>query len=169
MMNEAIVCQSSPVKILAVTAAPLRDLLNFLIYGRHPELLNERARSQPATTLEKIPATVKELKNILKAERCDKNGKFFFDCAASENHAAVLLHNQGAQFWIHYFRCGIGLVSLSFFSHLANAEGFLRIKPVVLRIRTNSNGSPIICRGDYSAAGFRKQRLDDWAIILSSV
>ena len=125
MMNEAIVCQSSPVKILAVTAAPLRELLNFLIYGRHPKLLNERAWSQPATTLEKIPATVKELKNVLKAERCDKNGKFFFDCAMSGNHAAVLLHNQGAQFWIHYFRCGIGLVSLSFFSHLANAEGSL--------------------------------------------
>lgn len=42
-MNDAIVCKLSPVKILAVSAAPLRELLNFLIYGRHPELLNERA------------------------------------------------------------------------------------------------------------------------------
>ena len=120
-----MVCKPSPVKILTVSAAPLRELLNLLIYGQNPELLNERVRRQPIPALEKIPAIVRELKDVLKAERCDKNGKFFFDCAASENHAAVLLHNQGAQFWIHYFRCGIGLVSLSFFSHLANAEGSL--------------------------------------------
>ncbi|HLM60050.1 MAG TPA: hypothetical protein VK308_04550, partial [Pyrinomonadaceae bacterium] len=43
----------------------------------------------------------------------------------SEHQVAVLLDNQGAQFWIHYFRNGIGLVSLSFFSHLASAEGSL--------------------------------------------
>jgi len=124
-MNEAIVCKPSPVNILAVTAAPLRELLNFLIYGRHPELLNERARRQPIPALEKIPATVKELGNILKVGKCDRNGKLFFECAKNEHHVAVLLHNQGAQFWVHYFRCGIGLVSLSFFSQLASAEGSL--------------------------------------------
>jgi hypothetical protein len=124
-MNEAIVCKPSQVKVFAVTAAPLRELLNFLIYGRHPELLNKRARRQPVPALEKIPVTVKELGNILKAEKCDKNGKLFFECAKNEHHVAVLLHNQGAQFWVHFFRCGIGLVSLSFFSHLASAEGSL--------------------------------------------
>lgn len=33
------------------------------------------------------------------------------------------MHNQGAQFWFHYFRRGVGLVNLSFFSQLAGAEG----------------------------------------------
>jgi hypothetical protein len=124
-MNEAFVCKLSPVKTLAVSAAPLRELLNFLIYGRHAELLTERARRQPVPALEKIPVTVKELKNTLKAEKCDKNGKLFFDCAASRDQVAVLLDNHGAQFWIHYFLCGIGLVNLSFFSRLASAEGAL--------------------------------------------
>jgi hypothetical protein len=50
----------------------------------------------------------------------------------------VLLDNYGAQFWIHYFRCGIGLVSLSFFSHLASAEGSL----------TNYTSS-VMHRGEY--------------------
>jgi len=113
-MNDSIVCKPSPVKILTVSAAPLRELLNFFIYGQYPELLNERARRQPALSRAEIPSTVKQLKDVLKAEECDKNGKLFFDCADNENHAAFLLHNQGAQFWIHYFRCGIGLVSLSF-------------------------------------------------------
>jgi len=72
-----------------------------------------------------IPSTVKELKNILGVENCDKNEKFFFDCERSGIHIAVLLHNQGAQFWVHYFACGIGLVNLSFFSQLASAEGSL--------------------------------------------
>jgi len=125
VMNEAIVCKPSPVKTLSVSAAPLRELLNFFTYGRHAELLTERARRQPALALSKIPSTAKELKNLLKAEHLDKNGKLFFDCAASEHHVAVLLDNHGAQFWIHYFRCGIGLVNLSFFSHLASAEGAL--------------------------------------------
>lgn len=124
-MNEAIVCQPSPVKTLTVTAAPLRELLNFLIYGRQPELLTERARKQPSLSLETIPATLKELKDVLKAEKCDKNGKLFFDCVMSKHHNAVLLHNHGARFWIHYFHCGIGLVSLSFFSQIASAEGSL--------------------------------------------
>lgn len=103
-MNEAIVCKPSPIKTLAVSAVPLRELLNFLIYGRNSELLTERARRQPVPPLEKIPATVRELKDVLKAEKCDKNGKLFFECAENEHHLAVLLHNQGAQFWIHYFR-----------------------------------------------------------------
>ena len=73
----------------------------------------------------KIPSTIKDLKDILKAKHLDKNGKLYFDCAVSDYHVAVLIDNHGAQFWIHYFRCGIGLVNLSFFSHLATAEGAL--------------------------------------------
>ncbi len=83
----------SPVKTLAISAAPLRELLNLLIYGQNPELLNERARRRPLPALEKIPATVRELKDVLEAERCDKNGKLIFDCTDNESHAAVLLHN----------------------------------------------------------------------------
>lgn len=120
-MNDSIVCKLSPVKNLAVSAAPLRELLNFLIYGRHAELLTERARRQPALSLPKIPSTAKELKETLKAERLDKNGKLSFDCLEGKHHVAVLLDNHGAQFWIHFFRYGIGLVNLSFFSHLASA------------------------------------------------
>ena len=125
IMNETIVCKPSPVKILTVSAAPLRELLNFLIYGRHVELLTERTRRQPALSLAKIPSTVKDLKDVLKARHLDKNGKLFFDGAAIRDHVAILLDNYGAQFWIHYFRCGIGLVNLSSFSHLATAEGAL--------------------------------------------
>lgn len=124
-MNEAIICKPSPVRILAVSAAPLRELSNFLIYGRHPEILTERVRRQPALFLDEVSLTAKELKEILGAEKLDKNSKLFFNCERDENHAAVLLDNHGAQFWIHYFRCGIGLVNLSFFSHLASAEGAL--------------------------------------------
>ncbi len=123
-MNEAV-CKPSPVKILAVSAAPLRGLLNFLIYGQYRELLTEGARRQHALSLAEIPSTAKELGNILKAESRDKNGKLFFNCERFENHVAVLLDNHGAQFWVHYFSCGIGLVNLSFFSHLASAEGAL--------------------------------------------
>ena len=32
-MNETVTCKLSPVKVLAVSAAPLRELLNFLIYA----------------------------------------------------------------------------------------------------------------------------------------
>lgn len=124
-MNDSIVCKPSPVKTLAVSAAPLRELLNFLIYGRHVELLTERARRQPSLSWEKIPLTIKELGIVLRAESRDKNGKLFFNCERAEKHIAVLLDNHGAQFWIHYFRCGVGLVNLSFFSHLASAEGAL--------------------------------------------
>lgn len=124
-MNEAIVCKPSAAKTLAVTAAPLRELLNFLIYGQHSELLTEQARRQPVLSWEKTPSTAKELKEILGAEKLDKNGKLFFDCRNFENQVAVLLDNHGAQFWVHYFRRGIGLVSLSFFRHLASAEGSL--------------------------------------------
>jgi hypothetical protein len=124
-MNGAIVCKLSPVKTLAISAAPLRELLNFLIYEQHAELLTERARRQPALSLAKIPSTPKELREILKVERLGKNGKLFFDCTDGEHQVAIFLDNQGAQFWIHYFRCGIGLVNLSFFNHLAGAEGSL--------------------------------------------
>lgn len=125
-MNETVFCKLSPVKTLAVSAAPLKELLNFLIYRQHGELLTERARRQPVLSLPKIPSAAKDLKDVLKARRLDKNGKMFFDCAApNEHHVGILLDNHGAQFWVHYFRCGIGLVNLSFFSHLASAEGAL--------------------------------------------
>ncbi len=103
-MNDAIVCKLSPVKILAVSAAPLRELLNFLIYGRHPELLNERARRQPSLSWEKMPLTIKELGFVLRAESRDKNNKLFFNCEKPEIQRDILLDNHGAQFWIHYFR-----------------------------------------------------------------
>ncbi len=124
-MNENIICKPSPAKTLAVSAAPIRELLNFLIYNQKRELLTERARKQPCLYLPKIPSNTKELKEGLKAARLDKNGKLFFDCRKSHHQVAILLHNNGAQFWIHYFACGIGLVSLSFFSQLASAEGSL--------------------------------------------
>jgi hypothetical protein len=124
-MNDQIICKPSPVKILSISRAPLKELLNFLIYTRHPELLSERARRQPSLYLEKMPLTVDELKNFLGAEKRDKNKKLIFDCDKSGKHVAVLLHNQGAQFWVHYFRRGVGLVNLSFFSQLASAEGSL--------------------------------------------
>ncbi len=63
-MSDAIICKPSPVKTLSVSRAPLRELLNFLIYASHPELLNERARRQPSLPLEKIPSTVRELKDV---------------------------------------------------------------------------------------------------------
>jgi len=124
-MNENIICKPSPAKILAVSAAPIKELLNFLIHNQRRELLTERARNQPTLSFPQIPSTAKELKDVLKASRLDKNGKLFFDCGESDQQVAVLLHNSGAQFWIHYFRSGIGLVSLSFFSQLASAEGSL--------------------------------------------
>ena len=127
-MNDSIVCKLSPLKNLAVSAAPLRELLNFLIYGRHVELLTERMRRQPALSPAKIPSTIKDLKDTLKARHLDKNGKLYFDCVASDYHVNILLDNHGAQFWIHYFACGIGLVNLSFFTHLASAEGALTIQ-----------------------------------------
>ena len=124
-MNEAIVCKRSPAKTLAVSRAPLRELLNFLIYSQNPELLNERVRKQSFPLFDKFPATVGDLKDVLKAKKRDKNEKLFFDCEKRRHHIALLIDNQGVQFWIHYFRCGIGFVNLSFFSHLASAEGCL--------------------------------------------
>lgn len=96
-MNEAIVCKPSPVKVLAVSAAPLRELLNFLIYGKHAELLTEWARRQPSLFWEKHPLTIKELGIALRAESLDKNGKLFFNCEKTEKHVAVLLDNHGAR------------------------------------------------------------------------
>lgn len=124
-MNENITCKSNPAKTLAVSAAPLRELLNFLIYNQRSELLTERARKQPVLSVPNVPSNVRQLKEFLGAERLDKNGKLYFDCRESSRHVAILLHNNGAQFWIHFFACGIGLVSLSFFSQLASAEGSL--------------------------------------------
>ncbi|NJM52167.1 MAG: hypothetical protein HC846_01515 [Blastocatellia bacterium] len=123
-MNENIICKQNPANTLAVSAAPIRELLNFLIYNQRRDLLTERTRKQPVLALPNIPSNVKELKKSLNASRLDKNGKLYFDCRESNRHVAVLLHNNGAQFWIYYFDGGIGLVSLSFFSQLASAERF---------------------------------------------
>jgi hypothetical protein len=122
-MNEAIIGLPVPLKTLSVTEAPCRELCNFLVYLRNPEILNERARRQPALYFSKFSQTVREIGDMLGAERCKKNRKLYFDCAESRNHRGVLIHNYNAQFWVHYFRCGIGLVSLSYFSQLALAEG----------------------------------------------
>ena len=124
-MNEAIVCKPGPAKTLAVSRAPLRELLNFLIYMQISELLCERARKQSFPMFDKFPITVRDLKDVLEAEKCDKNEKLFFNCEKKRHHIAVLIDNQGVQFWIHYFSCGIGFVNLSFFNHLASAEGLL--------------------------------------------
>lgn len=124
-MNENIICKPNPAATLTVSAAPLRELLNFLIYNQRSELLTERARKQPILDVPNIPANVKELKKFLNAARLDKNGKLYFNCWEMNRHIGILLHNNGAQFWIHYFAGGIGLVSLSFFNQLASAEGSL--------------------------------------------
>lgn len=91
-MSESIVCKPSPVKTLSVSRAPLRELLNFLVYASRPGLLNERARRQPSLSLEKVPSNVRELKDFLGAKRCDKNEKFFFDCVKPENHILIRLN-----------------------------------------------------------------------------
>ena len=124
-MNENIICKPNPAETLAVSAAPLRELLNFLIYNQRRELLSERARKQPVLSELNIPSNVRELKEFLNASRLDKNGKLYFDCRSFNQHIAILLHNNGAQFWIHYFRSGIGLVSLSFFSQIFSVECYL--------------------------------------------
>lgn len=158
-MNEAIVC-STPVKTFSVSRAPLRELLNFLFYGRYPELLNERALwQQPFVFSEKMPRGINELKDFLGAEKCDKNKKLFFDCEKGENQAAVLLHNRGALFWIHYFRSGIGLVSLSFFGQLASAESSLLNRARSLRTRFSINGLRMISNRAFSPAKFLKRGL----------
>jgi hypothetical protein len=122
-MNESIICKRSPAKTLAVTAASLRELLNFLVYRQNPEILNERARRQPIVSLANIPQNIPQLGAVLQAEKCENGRKLYFDCADSRNHRSILVHNFNAQFWVHYFRCGVGLVSVTCFSELASAEG----------------------------------------------
>lgn len=122
-MNESIICKRSPAKVLAVTAVPLKELLNFLVYRQNPEILNERARRQPILSLANFPMNIPQLGAVLRAEKCESGRKLYFDCADSQNHRSILIHNFNAQFWVHYFRCGIGLVSISCFGHLASAEG----------------------------------------------
>jgi hypothetical protein len=122
-MNEAIICRPNPAKTLALTEALCRELRNFLIYRQNPEILNERARHQPKSlNLERIPDGVREIGELLESDRCERNRKLFFDCARRENIRAVLIHNVNAQFWVYYFRCGIGLVNLSFFGYAESAE-----------------------------------------------
>lgn len=122
-MNEAIVCRPNPAKTLALTEAVCRELRNFLIYRQHPEILNERARHQPRNSvIEKIPADVREIGELLGAAKCERNRKLFFDCSQTENLRSVLIHNVNAQFWVYYFRSGIGLVNLSFFGYVESAE-----------------------------------------------
>ena len=122
-MNEAIICRPNPAHNLALTEAVCRELRNFLIYRQHPEILNERARHQPGNSvIGKIPADVREIGDLLGATKCERNRKLFFDAARRENLRAVLIHNAGAQFWVYYFRCGIGLVNLSFFGYVQSAE-----------------------------------------------
>jgi hypothetical protein len=122
-MNEAIISLPTRVKILSVTQTPCRELCNFLIYYQNPDILNERSRQQPSRTFERIPATVKEVGELLGAANCEKNRKLYFDCTKKDNHQGILIHNFNAQFWVHYFRCGIGLANVSYFNQLASAEG----------------------------------------------
>lgn len=122
-MNLAIICRPNPAKTLALTEAVCRELRNFLIYRQHPEILNERARHQPTNSVvENIPADVREIGELLGASRCERNRKLFFEVAHPENLRSVLVHNVNAQFWVYYFRCGIGLVNLSFFGYVQSAE-----------------------------------------------
>lgn len=122
-MNEAIVCRPNPARNLALTEAVCRELRNFLIYRENPEILNERARHQPNNSLiEKIPASMREIGELLGAAKCESNRKLFFDLARRDNLRGVLIHNVNAQFWVYYFRCGIGLVNLSFFGYVESAE-----------------------------------------------
>lgn len=122
-MNEAIICRPNPAKTVALTEAVCRELRNFLIYHRNPEILNERARHQPKnSTIEKIPADVREIGGLLGAAKCERNRKLFFEVVRRENLRSVLVHNVNAQFWVYYFRCGIGLVNLSFFDYLQTVE-----------------------------------------------
>lgn len=122
MMDEEIVYRVSPINTLVITEAPLKELCNFLIYQSNPEIINERARRQPSISLLKLPTTVREVGNILGATKCEKSRKLYFDSTETETHRSILIHNFNAQFWVCYFRCGIGLVNISCFSHLASAE-----------------------------------------------
>lgn len=121
-MNDAIISLPTPVKTLMVTEAPCRELCNFLIYQNNPELLNERARRQPIRDFKNLPTSVKQVGELLGAKKCEKNRKLYFDCTEMENHRGILIHNFNAQFWVHFFRRGIGLVNVSCFSQIASAQ-----------------------------------------------
>lgn len=84
-MNETVICKSSPVKVLAVSAAPFQELLNFLIYREHTDLLTERARKPPPLSWEKHSLTIKESIIVLGAESLNKNGKLFFNARRLKN------------------------------------------------------------------------------------
>lgn len=123
VMNESIICRPTSAETLAVTNVVCRELCNFLIYQKNPEILNERGRQQPLVSMLTLPATVQEVGKLLNAEKCEKGRKLYFDCTDTRNHRSILIHNYDAQFWVHYFRGGIGLVSVTCFSQLASAEG----------------------------------------------
>ena len=117
-MNKAIISRPTPAKTLAITEAVCREFSNFLIYQNNSEILNERARKQPSIFLPKLPTNVREIGIVLRAKKCEKGRKLYFDYADTANHRGILIHNFNAQFWVHYFRSGIGLVSVTYF--LAN-------------------------------------------------
>lgn len=123
VMNDSIISLPTPAKKLVITETPCREFCNFLIYRHNPEILNERARRQPSISFPKLSANVRDVGEILGAERCEKERKLYFNCADTENHRGILIHNFNAQFWVHYFRSGIGLVNVSCFSQLASAQG----------------------------------------------
>lgn len=100
-MNDVLISLPTPVKNLMVTEAPCRELGNFLIYQNNPALLNERARRQPTTAFENLPTSVKQVGELLGAEKCEKNRKLYFDCTNTENHRGILIHNFNAEFWVH--------------------------------------------------------------------
>lgn len=80
-------------------------------------------RRHPALSFDELPKAIREIGKILGAEKCEKNRKLYFACTESQNHRGVLIYNFNAQFWVHYFRCGIGLVSILCFSQIASAGG----------------------------------------------
>ena len=135
-MTEKIVCKLSPANTLAVTTAPLHELLNFLVYRQNPEILNERARRQPALHLPYLPTHVRQLGVLLRAKKCEKGRKLYFDSTETKNHRSILIHNFNAQFWVHYFRGGIGLVSITCFGGLSSAEG--SVMPTMTRTVADS-------------------------------
>lgn len=135
-MKDAIVSPPTPAKKLIITEAPCRELCHFLIYRQNPEILNEWARRQPTLQLAKLSANVQDVGRILGAEKCEKGRKLYLDCTDSENQRSILIHNFNAQFWVHYFRYGIGLVSVSCFNQLASAKG--SVLPTMTRIVSDS-------------------------------
>lgn len=135
-MNNAIISLPTPVQTLSLTKVPCRELCNFLIYHNNPELLNERARRQPVKDFKNLPTSVAQVGELLGAEKCEKHRKLYFDCTDKENHCGILIHNFNAQFWVHFFRVGIGLVSISCFSQLASAQG--SVLPTMTRMVADS-------------------------------